>query len=153
MREHTPQQVRNSAWRQYTFRTRLCRSHILFMGLRKDLSSFAQLSGTKIHSFERNSSVFLLFAGQASIVQRIASATTHYEVLSVTQTADGETIRKSYRKLALKLHPDKNAAPGAADAFKSTLSSVHHSHLSDGGRACTPPPILCTYGQLATYIW
>lgn len=32
----------------------------------------------------------------------------HYEVLEVSMTANDDEIRKSYRKLALKWHPDKN---------------------------------------------
>src|SRR5680860_242819 len=32
----------------------------------------------------------------------------YYEILSVTRDADGETIKKSYRKLALEYHPDRN---------------------------------------------
>ena len=30
-----------------------------------------------------------------------------------------DVVKKSYRKLALQLHPDKNKAPRASEAFKS----------------------------------
>lgn len=55
----------------------------------------------------------------------------YYEILGVERDADGETIKKAYRKLAMQYHPDKN--PGnkeAEDKFKEcarayeVLSSV-----------------------------
>lgn len=41
-------------------------------------------------------------------------------MLGVPQGATEDEIKKSYKKLALQVHPDKNRAPGATEAFKGS---------------------------------
>ena len=43
----------------------------------------------------------------------VTTAPTHYEVLGVGYLADSETIRKAYRRLAQKHHPDVSDSPDA----------------------------------------
>jgi len=42
----------------------------------------------------------------------------YYKILGVDETADLKEIKKAYRKLALKFHPDTSSAPGTEEKFK-----------------------------------
>jgi len=56
----------------------------------------------------------------------------YYEVLSVSKTASGEEIKRSYRRLAMKYHPDRNAGEGRAEAeIKFKECSEAYEVLSD----------------------
>ncbi len=41
-----------------------------------------------------------------------------YELLGVSRDADSDTLKRAYRRLARKYHPDVNKEPGAEDRFK-----------------------------------
>ncbi|KAK9268501.1 hypothetical protein L1049_000253 [Liquidambar formosana] len=56
---------------------------------------------------------------QITIVRQIKKKKDYYEILGLEKTCTVEDVRKAYRKLSLKVHPDKNKAPGAEEAFKA----------------------------------
>jgi len=53
----------------------------------------------------------------------------YYKILGITKEASDDDIKKAYRKLALKYHPDKNKAPGAEEKFKEVAEA--YEVLSD----------------------
>ncbi|XP_061363237.1 chaperone protein dnaJ 49-like [Gastrolobium bilobum] len=56
---------------------------------------------------------------QISIIREIKRKKNYYEILGLEKNCTVEDVRKSYRKLSLKVHPDKNKAPGSEEAFKA----------------------------------
>lgn len=56
----------------------------------------------------------------------------YYEVLGVERSADGDTIKKAYRKLAMQYHPDKNPGDKAAEEkFKQCAEAYEVLSSSD----------------------
>ena len=61
--------------------------------------------------------------------RRIIAKKDYYDILGIEKTADETQIKKAYRKLAIKFHPDKNKAKSAEEAFKKVNQAF--SVLSD----------------------
>ena len=57
---------------------------------------------------------------KAAVIRiRKCAPTAFYEILMVEKSATENEIKKSYRRLSLLTHPDKNGYEGADEAFKS----------------------------------
>lgn len=70
-----------------------------------------------------------------------------YQILDLPKTSTKDEIKKKYRQLALKYHPDKNPGdPQSAEKFKD----INHAHsiLSDE----TKRNIYDSYGSLGLYV-
>ena len=57
------------------------------------------------------------------------SGKDYYSVLGVAKTATADEIKRAYRKLAAKFHPDRNKAADAEDQFKEVAEA--YEVLSD----------------------
>ncbi|MEO6871715.1 MAG: molecular chaperone DnaJ [Chthoniobacterales bacterium] len=59
----------------------------------------------------------------------------YYEVLSVERTSSGDEIKRSYRKLAVKYHPDKNPEDAQAEEKFKELGEAYDVLMDDQKRA------------------
>jgi tetratricopeptide (TPR) repeat protein len=50
----------------------------------------------------------------------------YYQILGVQKTANEDEIKRAYKKLAIRFHPDKNQSEHAADAFKKISHAFTH---------------------------
>ena len=58
---------------------------------------------------------------QRKLVREVVAKRDYYEMLGCEKGASEDELKRGYRKLALRLHPDKNKATGADEAFKGAL--------------------------------
>ncbi|XP_076638676.1 dnaJ protein homolog 1 [Colletes latitarsis] len=65
----------------------------------------------------------------------------YYKILGITKTATDDEIKKAYRKLALKYHPDKNRSADAEEKFKEIAEA--YEVLSDAKKR----DVYDTYGE------
>ena len=61
---------------------------------------------------------------QVKVCREILRCKDYYEVLAVKRDFSEDDLKKAYRKRAIKVHPDKNAAPQATDAFKKVSAAM-----------------------------
>jgi molecular chaperone DnaJ len=59
----------------------------------------------------------------------------YYEVLGVTREASSEEIKRSYRKLAVKFHPDKNPDDASAEEQFKEISEAYDVLMDEDKRA------------------
>src|SRR5678809_1423718 len=59
----------------------------------------------------------------------------YYEVLGVSREAEAEEIKRSYRKLAVKFHPDKNPGDHTAEERFKELGEAYDVLMDDNKRA------------------
>jgi DnaJ-class molecular chaperone len=74
-----------------------------------------------VEDSNNNSSMGDVSPEQKMAVKRIldiGKEKDYYKILNVPEDVSDDNLKKAFRKLALEIHPDKNRADGATEAFK-----------------------------------
>ena len=62
----------------------------------------------------------------------MAAKRDYYEVLGVSKSADADAIKKAYRKLAKKYHPDVNKDDPTAQQRFQEITERKHPRITSG---------------------
>ncbi|XP_057599187.1 dnaJ homolog subfamily C member 5G [Hippopotamus amphibius kiboko] len=111
--------------------------------------STCQIECLEVMGLTRESFAEEIMAHVDEAARRLSkTGSTLYAVLELKKGASPEDVKKAYRRLALKYHPDKNPGdPQAAEIFKEINTA--HSILSDPKKR----KIYDRHGSLGIYIY
>ena len=74
----------------------------------------------------------------------MAEKRDYYEVLGLDKNASEDDIKKAYRKLAIKYHPDRNPGNAEAELKFKEVTEAYEVLKDSQKRAASIPAALCT---------
>jgi len=84
---------------------------------------------SKIHKMKVDMNIYFTSIYLLCLAVSILCDQDYYEILGVSKDASDRQIKKAFRKLAMKYHPDKNKDPKAEDKFREIAEA--YEVLSD----------------------
>lgn len=86
-------------------------------------------SSTKSNYSNGNSNGSTTYLSEEVECEKIINNKNYYDLLKVTKKSSIQEIKKAYKKLAIKFHPDKNKCSKSEEAFKKIATA--YQTLSD----------------------